>query len=321
MDGSVVFLPVAPLMHAAGQWTSLSWLFAGGTVVLLPGSLDPVEVWQTVEREKVNLMTVVGDPVVARWWTRGTSEGPFDVSSLFSVGIGRRAAVARAAGPARRDRAQRLGRRRLRVVGDRRAGRRSGSSRAPRPAASPRFTAIPRTPPCSTTTRGARSSRARGSSGGWRSGAASRSATTTTPEKTAETFVEVDGERWVLTGDMATVDDDGSIKLLGRGSVCINTGGEKVFPEEVEAVLKGHPAVYDVVVVGVPDERWGQRVAAVVQPSRATRVSLDELARLLPARSWPATRCPARSCWSTRSSARPAGKADYRWAKRMADAV
>ena len=89
------------------------------------------------------------------------------------------------------------------------------------------------------------------------------------PEKTAETFVEVDGERWVLTGDMATVEDDGTITLLGRGSVCINTGGEKVFPEEVEAVAQGAPRRCSTrVVVGVPDERWGQRVAAVVQPRR-----------------------------------------------------
>ncbi len=86
------------------------------------------------------------------------------------------------------------------------------------------------------------------------------------PEKTAATFVEHGGERWVLTGDMATVLEDGSIEILGRGSQCINTGGEKVFPEEVESALKAHPAVYDAVVVGVADDRWGQRVTAVVQP-------------------------------------------------------
>jgi acyl-CoA synthetase (AMP-forming)/AMP-acid ligase II len=99
------------------------------------------------------------------------------------------------------------------------------------------------------------------------------------PKKTAETFVEHDGVRWVLTGDVATVDADGTITLRGRGSLCINTGGEKVFPEEVESVLVGHPDVHDVLVVGVPDPRWGQKVAAVVQlaPGVATNgAALDE---------------------------------------------
>ena len=87
------------------------------------------------------------------------------------------------------------------------------------------------------------------------------------PEKTAETFVEVDGVRYVLPGDMATVEADGSIVLLGRGSVCINTGGEKVLPRGGRGGAQGAPAVYDVLVVGVPDERWGERVVAVVQPA------------------------------------------------------
>ena len=92
-----------------------------------------------------------------------------------------------------------------------------------------------------------------------------RSATTTTPKKTAETFFEKDGERWVLLGDMATVDEEGIVTVLGRGSQCINTGGEKVYPEEVEQALKSHPDVYDALVAGVPDEQWGNHVAAVVQ--------------------------------------------------------
>ena len=86
------------------------------------------------------------------------------------------------------------------------------------------------------------------------------------PEKTAATFPVVDGVRWSVPGDHAVVEDDGTITLLGRGSVSINTGGEKVYPEEVEAVLKAHAGVFDAVVVGVPDERWGERVVAVVQP-------------------------------------------------------
>jgi acyl-coenzyme A synthetase/AMP-(fatty) acid ligase len=85
-------------------------------------------------------------------------------------------------------------------------------------------------------------------------------------EKTRERFVTVDGVRWVLPGDFATIEEDGRITVYGRGANCINTGGEKVFPEEVESALKGHPAVMDCLVVGLPDERWGQRVAAVIEP-------------------------------------------------------
>ena len=83
--------------------------------------------------------------------------------------------------------------------------------------------------------------------------------------KTASTFREVDGVRWVVPGDMARREDDGTVVVLGRGSVCINTGGEKVHPEEVESAMRRHPAVYDVAVVGTPHPRWGQQVTAVVQ--------------------------------------------------------
>jgi acyl-CoA synthetase (AMP-forming)/AMP-acid ligase II len=96
-------------------------------------------------------------------------------------------------------------------------------------------------------------------------------------EKTAATFVEVDGLRWVLPGDLASVDADGTIVLHGRASLSINTGGEKVFPEEVEGVLLAHPGIQDALVVGVPDERWGQRVVAVVQPRRDTELTLDDV--------------------------------------------
>jgi 3-oxocholest-4-en-26-oate---CoA ligase len=87
------------------------------------------------------------------------------------------------------------------------------------------------------------------------------------PEKSAATFLEIEGKRYSMPGDYATVEADGSLSLLGRGSVCINTGGEKVFPEEVEEALKTHPGVLDAVVVGVPDEKFGQAITAVVELS------------------------------------------------------
>ena len=105
------------------------------------------------------------------------------------------------------------------------------------------------------------------------------------PEKTAATFRTFDGVRYSVPGDYATVETDGTVRLLGRGSACINTGGEKVYPEEVEAQLREHPGVFDCVVVGVPDERFGERVVALVQ--RTPGVSV-ECARWL-ARDTPIT--------------------------------
>ena len=102
------------------------------------------------------------------------------------------------------------------------------------------------------------------------------------PERSAQTFIEVDGTRYAIPGDFATVEADGQVTLLGRGSIVINTGGEKVFPEEVEGVLKSHPDVFDVLVVGVPDERWGERVTAVVQAREGRTPSVDGARRALP---------------------------------------
>ena len=96
-------------------------------------------------------------------------------------------------------------------------------------------------------------------------------------KKTAETFPTINGERWVVPGDMAVAEADGTITLLGRGSVSINSGGEKIFPEEVELVLKGHPDVFDAVVVGVPDERWGERVTAVLVTRGDARPTVEEI--------------------------------------------
>jgi 3-oxocholest-4-en-26-oate---CoA ligase len=139
------------------------------------------------------------------------------------------------------------------------------------------------------------------------------------PDKTSSTFVEIGDRRWVLTGDMATVEDDGSIRLLGRGSVCINTGGEKVFPEEVEGVLKSHPDVYDVVVVGAPDERWGQRVTALVEPRQGPTPTLEALAEHCRGHL-AGYKIPRALVVVDKVVRSPAGKADYRWAREVAGA-
>lgn len=138
------------------------------------------------------------------------------------------------------------------------------------------------------------------------------------PKKTAETFFEAHGERWVLLGDMATVDEAGIVTVLGRGSQCINSGGEKVYPEEVEQALKAHPDVYDALVAGVPDERWGNRVAAVVQ-LRPDAAPLDLEGLQLHCRSRLAGyKIPRAVVFTDRIRRSPSGKADYRWARAVA---
>ncbi|MEU7489140.1 acyl-CoA synthetase [Streptomyces sp. NPDC042319] len=138
------------------------------------------------------------------------------------------------------------------------------------------------------------------------------------PAKTADTFFEADGERWVLLGDMATVDEDGVVTVLGRGSQCINSGGEKIYPEEVEQALKAHPDVYDALVAGIPDDRWGNRVAAVVQ-LRTGAAPVDPAAVQAHCRTRLAGyKIPRTVVFTDHIQRSPSGKADYRWAKRVA---
>ncbi|GGZ42785.1 acyl-CoA synthetase [Streptomyces bluensis] len=139
--------------------------------------------------------------------------------------------------------------------------------------------------------------------------------------KTAETFFEKDGERWVLLGDMATVDEEGVVTVLGRGSQCINTGGEKVYPEEVEQALKAHPDVYDALVAGVPDAKWGNHVAAVVQlRAGAALLSLEDIQSHCRARL-AGYKIPRQLVVTDTIQRSPSGKADYRWARSVAVAA
>ncbi|MFI7017355.1 acyl-CoA synthetase [Streptomyces sp. NPDC050164] len=141
------------------------------------------------------------------------------------------------------------------------------------------------------------------------------------PAKTAGTFFEKDGERWVLLGDMATVDEEGVVTVLGRGSQCINTGGEKVYPEEVEQALKSHPDVYDALVAGVPDPQWGHHVAAVVQLREgAARPSLEDIRRHCRDRL-AGYKIPRQLVITESLQRSPSGKADYRWAREVAMAA
>ena len=136
-------------------------------------------------------------------------------------------------------------------------------------------------------------------------------------EKTKATFTVIDGERFVIPGDLATIDADGTVIVFGRGSQCINTGGEKVYPEEVESAIKAHADVYDAVVVGVPDERWGERVAALVQLNEGASMTLEQLDTHCRAHV-AGYKVPRELILVDEIARQPSGKPDYPWAKQLA---
>ena len=140
------------------------------------------------------------------------------------------------------------------------------------------------------------------------------------PQKTAATFAMVEGVRYAITGDEGRLEDDGGITLFGRGSTSINTGGEKVFPEEVEQVLRGHPAVLDAIVVGVPDPRWGEAVTALVHRRTLEATDVDAL-RDYCRKALAGYKVPKHVLFVDEVQRSPAGKADYPWGKRTARAL
>ncbi|RYG00284.1 MAG: acyl-CoA synthetase, partial [Caulobacteraceae bacterium] len=138
------------------------------------------------------------------------------------------------------------------------------------------------------------------------------------PEKSAKTFRTMDGQRWSVPGDWAEVNLDGTLKLLGRGSQCINTGGEKVFPEEVEEALKTHPSVRDAVVVGIPDARFGERICAVVEPDPSVAApTLEEMSGHVKTRL-AAYKAPRELVVVESIGRAPNGKVDYKASRERA---
>jgi len=314
-DG-VTYLPLAPMIHAAAQWTSFMWFFSGGKVVLMEGSLDPTKVWRTVAEEGVQLITVVGDavakPLLDAWDAMPEAERP-DVSGLFSISNG-------GAPMSTGCKARILDRFPSVMVNDG-----FGSSEAGVQGSS-RVTAgdVPASGAVRFSTAGAKPTLVlddddqavepgSGVVGRIVTGGRLPIGYHGDPEKTAATFLTYAGERWLITGDLATVAEDGTVELLGRGSTSINTGGEKVHPEEVEGVLHGHPSVADVLVVGVPDERWGSAVTAVVQPAAGTTPDVAELIAHCK-QHLAGYKVPKQVVLVDRVVRSPAGKADYRWA-------
>jgi 3-oxocholest-4-en-26-oate---CoA ligase len=312
-ETQVVFFPIAPLMHGAAQWTVWSFLLAGGKNLLTESrpATDYGKVWQLITEHQANVVTIIGDavarPLIDEFKANAEAKG-YDGSSLFSFGSG--AVPFSEAGKAE-----------LRalfpnvLINDGYGASETGAQATN--VGEGRFSSFD-----DETTVLDPETLEEIKPGSGREGRVARRGHIpigyyNDPAKTAETFVERDGVRWVLTGDAATVLDDGTIQLLGRGSMCINTGGEKVFPEEVEQTLVAHPGVYDVLVVGVDDPRWGQRVAAVVAPVSGADLTTAELESHCRERL-AAYKVPRTWTFVDQVQRSPSGKADYAWARSVA---
>jgi 3-oxocholest-4-en-26-oate---CoA ligase len=308
----MVKLCIAPLIHGSAQWTSLMSFFSGDTLVLLP-HFDAHEVWRAIDRHKINQIVVVGD-AMARPLIEAYTEGGYDGSSVFSFSSNgalfsqpvKDAVFAAMPNVVITD-----------AIGSSETGFTglSFANRGGHQEGGPRVSPGPNTIVIDDNGRPV---------GPGEIGRIGRSGHVPLgyykdPVKTAAMFVEVDGVRYVVPGDFARVEADGTMTLLGRGSASVNTGGEKVFPEEVEGAIKAHPKVFDAIVIGIPDELLGQRVAAIVQPREGEKVDLRDLEIVV--RTHVAGYKVPRTVWFTDSIDRtPSGKADYRWAQKFAEA-
>ncbi len=270
-----VALPACPLMHGTGALVSQSTLAQGGSVVLLPSrSYDPVELLDTVEAEKVNIVVVVGD-AFAKPMLRALEREPgrWDLSSVIGMtSSGVMWSEETKQGLLRHHEAMLL----VDAFSSSEAlGMGTSVSGGGKTAGTARFQLGPNA--VVVTDDGRLAEPGSGEIGMVGVGGRVPMGYYKDDEKTARTFRVIDGKRYSFPGDYATVEADGSITLLGRGSVCINTGGEKVFPEEVEEVLKRYPGVRDAVVVGVPDEKWGEAITALVEVHPSASVAEREL--------------------------------------------
>jgi len=318
-QGSTVrSLPTPPFMHGAAHWGAFTMWHVGACVIVQSETrrLDPADIWSTVEREKVTAITLVGD-AFARPLLDELKTGSYDVSSLQTITSGGAILSAStkdellAAIPQARI---------LDVLGSSESGHQA--------------TQVSRSGAAATTgdfelaegnviLKEDLSALVEPGSGetGWlaRTGPAPlgyyRDA-----EKTAKTFPVIGGVRYAVPGDRAIAHTDGSVQLLGRDSVTINSGGEKIFAEEVEHALKHHPAVYDAVVTGTPHERFGQQVTAVVRLREGARADEDDLRESCVAHI-ARYKLPRVFVFVDEVVRAPSGKADYRWAKATAKAA
>jgi len=308
-------LPACPLMHGAAQWVTLATFFGGGTVILSPDTrLDAGRLVELIAAERATIVTIIGDAVGRPLADAAHARPDADLSAVRVI-LNSGAVVS----PTVKDdlMARLPGAFVYDTFGSSESGTfaksTSGTGNTP---AQGRFalgggtlvideSLQPVTPGSGVVGRLARSGPV--ALGYYND-----------PEKTAATFPVIDGVRYIVTGDYATVEADGTVQVLGRGSAVINTGGEKVFPDEVEAALKTHPDVADAMVVGVPDDRFGERVVALaVTRSGAVPDDLGDHVR----RRVAGYKAP-RQIFAVDAVERfPSGKPDYAWARERARAL
>ncbi len=304
---------VSPLMHAAGMWTAFAAAMNGTPVVLYDTGtkFDPPTVWEIAEREKVGMMTMVGD-AYAGPLVEELQRHSYDLSSLYSIGTG---------GAATNPKYQRALLELLPQItlingyGSSETGN-MGFGNSQR--GNYRDTFEFRTGGAVVSADRTRFLRPGEQEVGWvvRTGRIPLGYFND-PEATRDTFPEIDGQRVVISGDRATVEEDGSLRLFGRDSLVVNTGGEKVFVEEVEEVLRAHPGVADALAVGRPSERWGEEIVALVVLRDGVDVAPEllythctaQLARF---------KAPKEFIFVEQVRRLGNGKADYRWAKSAA---
>jgi fatty-acyl-CoA synthase len=311
-DAVSVNIVNAPVMHGGGQWASFIGFFAGTTIVFnCDHHYDGDRVLRLAERERANSIMVVGDAMARPLADALAAPGAdYDLSSVVIIGSG--GAILSTA--VREELHQLLP---DALIMDSFGASETGHAGTvlDLEKGGPRFTINETTNVLDDDGRPV-------APGSGQVGRLARSGHIPLgyykdDEKTAATFlVDPDGKRWVIPGDNATISAGGVLELLGRGSQCINTGGEKVYPEEVEAALKAHPDVFDAVVVGIPDERFVERVAAIVTPRDGTTPTLDELREFCHMKI-AGYKVPRDLHLTDDIPRTPVGKPDYRWAKSL----
>jgi 3-oxocholest-4-en-26-oate---CoA ligase len=309
--GPLTLLPIAPLMHGATQWCIMGQSFVGNKTILVP-KFDPHEVWRLVEGERANSVMITGDamgkPLIE---ALDDERASYDLSSLLAV----TSSAALFSAPVKDEFFRHFPNL---VITDAVGSSESGNNGMA--TMTKGGTAMKSGPTVSVlgNTVVFDENHHLVEPGSGAIGKIARAGDIPVgyyndPVKTAEVFIQVEGTRYVMPGDFATVEEDGTITLLGRGSVSINSGGEKIFPEEVESAVRSHPDVFDAIVVGAPDERWGQRVAAIVQPREGRHPSLDAIQNHC--RDSIAGYKVPRELHVVETMVRsPSGKPDYRWA-------
>ena len=313
--GGLRTLPAPPFMHGAAHWIAFNTLHQGGTVVVQPRPerLDAAEIWDTIGAERVNFLCIVGDafgrPLLDELERRPRALPDF----RFMISGGAILTPALKQGllaqlPS------------ILLIDGFGASETGGQGQqlhtAGQEASSGSFRMSDSTLVLKNDLSGPLA--AGTSEHGWLARAGHVPlGYYRDPKKTASTFPVIDGTRYAVPGDHAHLAADGSIKVLGRGSVSINTGGEKVYPEEVERALKTHPLVYDAVVVGTPDPRWGEQINAIVQLRDGAALDAEEL-RAFAGRQLARYKLPKAVVFVDQVQRSPSGKADYRWAKTRA---